>query len=206
MKIFNKNRETGASIIETMMVFPIILLLGFGVVHLGLIFQAQSNLEYAALMAARVGAATSIDIEAMTAEVRKRMEASHVGTAASLDARTILITVLNPTQQMFATCGQAPTYNSGDCVNPAACEIPNFALQSRPNTPNCDGASIQDANILRIQVDYYFDTRMPFLNRLPFTKGKFESADEDGVEITAIATVRMQSPARLTGSNNANIL
>ena len=60
-----KKKVSGASIIETMLVFPIILFLGFGVVHLGLIFQAQSNLEYAALMAARVGASTSIDIASM---------------------------------------------------------------------------------------------------------------------------------------------
>ncbi|MCG8536738.1 MAG: pilus assembly protein [Pseudomonadales bacterium] len=201
-----KNKVSGASIIETMLVFPIILFLGFGVVHLGLIFQAQSNLEYAALMAARVGASTSIDIASMQAEVIRRMQASELGVPGS-STPLVNIQVLNPTQGMFDQCGEQPV-DDGDCAFVSTCEIPNFGLQLRPRGLNCDGASIQDANLLRIRVNYLYDTKIPFLNRMPFTRGAFaqDSLAGDGVNVFAVATVRMQSPARRTINNTANIV
>ncbi|MCG8314432.1 MAG: pilus assembly protein, partial [Pseudomonadales bacterium] len=43
---------------ETIIVFPVMMLVGLGIVHLGLIYQAKSNLEYAAFMSARQSAST----------------------------------------------------------------------------------------------------------------------------------------------------
>lgn len=213
MKIKNdklRSKQYGVSMIETLLVLPIILFLGFGVVHLGLIFQAQSNLEYAALMAARVGAATSIDVGLMEQEVWNRMEASRY---VSNPPRDIRIEVLNPNQAMFDSCGAEPTYNTQGCFTLNQCEIPNFGLQYRSQAEDCDGVSIQDANILRIRVRYRFVSGVPFLNRINFggedideLDGENDGAEDAGMFVTAVATVRMQSPARRTIDNNDNIL
>lgn len=193
---------------ETMLVMPIMLVIGFGIVHGGLVFQAQSNLEYAALMAARVGAASNIDINKMITEAEYRMRATTSvdgeDQAAIIDELShFSITVLNPTVGIFDSCGRQPTYDPGNCFSLGICEIPYFGLQfyDRTNPSNdCNGVSIQDANILRIRVSYTYDSKIPFLNRIRFI-GEPERPEAEGVEISAVATVRMQSPAHLTFEN-----
>lgn len=204
-----KGRQQGVSMLETTLVLPIMLLLGFGIIHGGLVFQAQSNLEYAALMAARVGASTSIDIEAMEQEVAKRMSASRAETD-ELEP-IVEISVLNPTLQMFNDCGRTPTYSPDDCATSpigSSCEIPNFGLQfADPLGSRC--ANIGDANLLRIKVRYLFDSKVPFMNFITFPTwddnfhGDTGYDDRDGRWVYAVATVRMQSPARITGDNQS---
>lgn len=201
MRKIGFRRQTGVSMIETLVVFPIVILMGFGIVHLGLVYQARANLEYAALMGARIGSVSSIDIGRMRTEIAKRLDASRVGPGA-VDPNAITITILNPSVQMFLDCGEDPT-DSGACDGGLAqCEIPFYGLQFRPTTANCDGVSIQDANILRIKVTYAFDSKVPFMNMKLFAT---DDGDLDGndntVDINAVATVRMQTPARMTAVN-----
>ena len=197
-KIMNR-AQSGASMIETLMVFPLMLFVGLGVVHLGLVYQAKSNLEYAALMAARVGSVTGISQNAMLTEVARRMSPSQIGSVAPSPAN-FSIQVLNPTVAMFQACGVQPL-NVADCVVANICEIPNFGLQFRPGIAQCDGASIQDANILRIKVTYNFDSKVPLMNIRVFGTDH-DSNKTPGVSISAIATVRMQTPARYTSIFN----
>lgn len=203
-------RQAGVSMLETMLVFPIMLLVGFGIVHAGLVYQAQANLEYAALMAARVGAASSIDITAMRTEAEYRMRATTGIDGENLDAvaeefGNIRITVLNPSREMFMTCGERPIITS-DCVNANNCEIPFFGQQFYDHDDTvCNGTSIQDANILRIRVTYTYNSQIPFLNNIRFV-GEPERPEQEGIDITAIATVRMQTPARLTINNEGSIM
>ena len=209
----SKLKQAGVSMAETLLVLPILLFLGFGIVHLGLVFQAQSNLEYAALMAARVGASNGIEIQPMIDEVERRMEASGVN-----DAPIVNIEVLNPSQSMFDSCGKRPTYSSNNCANLQYCEIPHYGLSLRDEQCGNE-VSIQDANILRIRVTYRFNSGVPFLNRITF-KQRFTESDvveredalsggvdegEGGVDVYAVATVRMQVPARRTFDNTSYI-
>lgn len=188
--------------VETLMVFPVVILMGLGVVHLGLLYQARANLEYAALMAAREGAVSSVNIGRMQQEAAIRMAASRVGPTA-INPNNIRIQVLNPTFQMFVGCGEPPT-DGAVCDGPLSnCEIPNFGLQFRdPTIIRCDGTNYQDANILRIRVSYNFDSKVPFMNMKLFVADD-EDADgqNNGVVISAVATVRMQTPARIVAAN-----
>lgn len=181
--------------IETLIVFPVILAMGLGVVHLGLVYQAKSNLEYAALMAARVGSVTGISLVAMQNELARRMAPSQVGLNV-LSPGAFSIEVLNPTVAMFQDCGVQPA-DTTDCVELAYCEIPNYGLQYRSVGSECDGASIQDANVLRIKVTFNFNSNIPFMN-VPLYSGDTGYGDNVGTRISAIATVRMQTPARYT--------
>lgn len=198
--------QFGASIVETMLVFPVMFLMGLGIVHLGLVYQAKSNLEYAALMAARIGSVTSIDIQQMRNEVARRMAPSQIGPNA-ISPGAVEIEIINPTANMFSQCGQAPLDNTICNGAIAACEIPNFGLQYRsPTATNCGGgASLQDANLLRIKVTLLFDTKIPFMNMRLFA-GDSRNQTPAGTNISAVATVRMQSPARMTFENEGYFL
>lgn len=205
MKIITTmKRQFGASMIETLMVFPIMLMMGLGVVHLGLVYQAKANLEYAALMAARAGSITSININDMLGELVRRMGPSQIGPNAPALA-DFTIQIMNPTVAMFQQCGEEPQDITG-CVTSASCEIPNYGLQFRPAIAVCDGASIQDANLLRIKVTYRFNSRIPFMNVRLFASDDENQINrglpENGIDITAVATVRMQTPARYTINNS----
>lgn len=204
----NARFQKGVSMIETLLVFPVIFLMGLGIVHLGLVYQAKSNLEYAALMAARVGSVSSIDITRMRNEVVARMAPSQIGSAP-IHAGDVSIEIINPTVAMFAACGQTPL-DTSLCLG-ANCEIPNFGLQYRSTAPICNGASIQDANLLRIKVTVRYDTKVPFMNVRMFSNdtgnagGATGPASGSGIDISAISTVRMQTPARMTADNQGFI-
>ncbi|MDX1693496.1 MAG: TadE/TadG family type IV pilus assembly protein [Ketobacteraceae bacterium] len=200
-----KSKIKGIAVAETLIVLPIILLLGMGVVHLGLVYQAKTNLEYAALMAARIGATTSIDLQQMRNEVVLRMRPSAIGTSTAADnLQNVTIEILNPDTSAFQDWGGPPSGGAA-CGGGfgGSCEIPNDNLMNRPtNTGGASGLSIQDANILRIKVTYFYDTRVPFMQAF-YLDGRDEDDVPSGVELVAYSTVRMQSPARITPSNAA---
>lgn len=201
-------RQSGVSMVETLLIFPIVMMIALWIIHLGLVYQARSNLEYAALMGARIGAVTHIDIDRMRNEIVRRMEPSTVGPSP-VNAADVSIQILNPTNQMFTQCGVFPL-NPAIC-DPAiaTCEIPNFGLQFRSTAASCDGVNIQDANILRIRVSYRFDSRIPFMNMKLFPTDVDDTDGDDpdpGTLIHAIATVRMQTSAIRTPQNQGAFL
>ncbi|MCG8669812.1 MAG: pilus assembly protein [Pseudomonadales bacterium] len=201
-------RIKGVAVTETLIVIPVMLMLGMGIVHLGLIYQAKSNLEYAALMAARVGASSSIDITEMRREVKRRMKASDIGSTDLSDLASVQIEVLSPDRTVFDDWGGPPTDPSVSCAGGygGGCEIPNDNLISRPSNQlgGSSGLNIQDANLLRIRVTYTYDTLVPFMQAF-YLDGRNEEDVPSGVELVAYSTVRMQSPARLTDANSCCI-
>lgn len=196
------NRYRGVAMAETLIVMPVLLLLGMGIIHLGLIYQAKSNLEYAALMAARVGATTCINIGRMQQEVRLRMQASDYSDSPLSNVDGVTVEVLNPDVSVFSDFGgDATAFPACDFGFAVDSEIPNDFLAQRPSTTGGDsGISIQDANILRIRVSYEFDTHVPLMSAF-YLDGRDVDDVASGVELVAYATVRMQSPARQTSEN-----
>ena len=191
MQKVSQSKQSGVSMIETIIIFPIVLMIALWIIHIGLVYQARANLEYAALMGARVGALNNIELNEIRAEVARRLTPSQIGSVPVM-ASDIRITVLNPTSQMFRDCGVVPS-NPAICgPDIANCEIPNFSLQYRSIAPVCDGVNIQDANILRISVSYDFNSRVPFMSVRLFASDDGNRQPE-GAPITAVATVRMQS-------------
>lgn len=194
----------GAAMIETIFAFPILLMLGLGIVHIGLISQAKSNLEYAALMAARYAASTpgGFDADDLEDIIWHRMRASryHPDDVITQDDRDgIVIEVLGPSTAMFDDFGvNASLDGNNDACPLADCIIPNDNLINRNTTAGLNsGVSIQDANILRLKVTYSLDTGVPFMRPFYITS----TTDlESGTEITATGIVRMQVPALADGT------
>lgn len=247
MKIIITNRTSvgGAAMIETIFVFPVIMFLGFGILHLGLIYQAKSNLEYAGLMAARMAstqgfynvAGATGNFDNFRAEVRCRMVASDPldeGNACDtpIELARVGVRVVRPNINTFEVWG-----DSCPGVN---CLIYNDNLLFRDPTDmrtvtfpaGPEDLTIQDANILQLEVTYNFDSGVPFLGRIlsddptsvevgsmGVDRAGIELTDEmgylseaernafrntPGMRLRAVATVRMQVPARLVPGEEAN--
>lgn len=217
--VWGKRSQRGASMIETIVVLPVLFLVGAGILHVALIAQAKSNLEYAALMAARIASSTpNFGIEAgglgaLEEEIRTRMEASDPrnGEYPGL----VRVCILRPTDAAFSDFGR------NDIV-PGSVAIPNDNLPflSR-NLGGQSNMTIQDANLLHLRVSYLFDSNVPFLNTMQVGGGAGTVLEEHeqsrdsamgrpneasyGIWIQSDAVVVMQTPALLNSITESYI-
>ena len=181
-----RNRFGGAAMVETVIVFPIMMLIGMGIVHLGLIYQAKTNLEYASFMGARQAASTELaslpddgvagscdGLCEIKTTVRCRMSAydplptgvtCNGGNLPVTELSKVRIKILRPTIQDFDDWGEI---GGERCVfTDNDCSIPNENLiAANPKTiRSVGGNNIQNANIMTISVQYLVDTKVPFMN------------------------------------------
>ncbi len=167
--------QRGATLIETVVVLPVLLLMVLAIVQAALLFYARSVLTYASAQAARAGAVAQASPTAMAEALRRAMAvyygggrsaaelaASALRAQADLRLGAVRIEVLAPTLQSFAD------YNSPLLQARYATKrrvIPNSALEElacpreRPLCPsdprrNSSGQTLQDANLLKIRVTY----------------------------------------------------
>ena len=206
---YTRNHQTGASLIEFAVALPALLLLGLGTLQGALAYHAKTTLNYAAFEAARKGAVTHAQTVPMREELGIRMAPIYGGdgspekalqaiTRASLEAkdpRLTRIDILNPTVEAFADHGE-------DNPEAGVREIPNSHLRYRSReVKSASGVNIQDANLLKIKVTHGFKLKVPLIDRVvpavlmrtDPTNAQFYSMRR--IPITAVATVRMQSPA-----------
>lgn len=202
------------------------ILLIFGAVQAAFIYSAKTGLNYATFQAARLGAVNNAQYDDMRRgllrgmypmfsrikEPKKRMEL----TAEEID-NYVLVTRISPDSAAFSAWAVEHKKLLGDEGSTQA--IPNDNLMFRPLQQN--PVSIQDANLLKIRVEYCMPLIVPIVDRLLSSGSKFvdrarqgkESASFNqvsqkttanyaavcrarrGVVVTAEAVVRMQSPA-----------
>lgn len=201
-----KRRQFGISIVESMLVFPVVILLGAGILHVALIAQGKSNLEYAALMAARIASSTpnfGLDVNGqnlLVNEVMKRMRASDQRNSEF--SGLVDICILRPSNDAFIDHGS-------NVLVPGSRAIPNANLPflSR-NLGGTSNLSVQDANILHLRVSYLYDTNVPFMNTfqvgggegsvmIGHEPGREPGSGSNGIWIHSDAVVVMQTPALL---------
>lgn len=218
--------QRGQTSTEFIIMAPVILLLCLGLVQFGLLYRAKSLLNYATLMAARAGAVENGRKDAMLTGLAHGLAPLFADQAAiSARPKAILIaqtevrnpaitglTIVNPTDSAFTDFSRT-NYYAGKTVR----EIPNDTLMYRDSSPGkASQLSIQDANLLKITVQYCFDLRVPFINRVIYAMAGAEndvnslnpgehrnrcralSAVTGGyrVPLQSEAMVRMQSPFR----------
>jgi hypothetical protein len=220
-------QHTGQSMVEFIIVTPIILLLLFGALQFALIYHAKTALNYAAFEAARFGAVSNARMSEMENAFARAMAAIHTHNPTSDDvmcAREIVykeiesgfvnIEVLNPTEEAFTEF--ADPNITDDFV------IPNDNLMYRFTTTS-GGLTIQDANLLKIRASYCYPLYVPYVNRVLgimltnnksdtcpgctgsfTTTGSFERGclNNGRFPIHSQAIVRMQSPAMLSAVNS----
>src|SRR5512138_605473 len=209
-----RGRERGVAMIETAIALPILLAVILGSIQFGLIYEAKATLNHAALRAARAGAVEHADPDAIRRGLARGLvplysppssltgfEATfaRVDTELRTNAR---IRILNPTQEAFADFSEEI-----DGIR----EIPNDRLHMRSTALGAQsGLNIQDANLLRVEITYGYELKVPLVNwfitrtLLTFRRSGGNDAFEQHLlrrtllPIVSTSTVRMQSPARMS--------
>jgi len=168
-------RQRGQSATELLVVLPVLVLLLFGTIQLGLMYQARSTLNHATMLAARAGALHNGDHGAMRNALARGLtplfakEASATGyTKALNDALTETATgsitrieVLNPTGPALADFGRARLDGEGGR------ELPNDTLHYRTTAAgSTSNLSVQDANLLHVRVTYCYRLIVPVIDRM----------------------------------------
>jgi hypothetical protein len=167
-------RARGQSATEFLIVLPVLILLLLGVLQFGLLYQARSVVNHATFLAARAGSLAHGSGTAMRQAFAAGMlplfthapDAAGLATAratAATESAAPLTTfrLLNPTPAAMGDFGVARLDGQ------AGREIPNDTLVYRKSTLGAtSGLSVQDANLLQIQVRYCFPLVVPLWNTL----------------------------------------
>tara|TARA_R110001606_G_scaffold361754_7_gene515184 strand:+ start:80872 stop:81732 length:861 start_codon:yes stop_codon:yes gene_type:complete len=171
----------GQAMIEFIIVIPVLILLIFGAVQIGLIYSAKTTLNYATFQSARLGAVNNATYSSLRRglirgiaplytsnttldTVRTDIDAGINSGNTKRDAQSEVdaytkITRISPTRKQFEASGFG--VKNADNIY----EIPNDNLMYRPTTQK-DDASIQDANLLKIRVQYCYKLMVPLVNRI----------------------------------------
>lgn len=205
-------RQRGAALVEAVIVLPILIVVILAAIQFGFVYQAKATLNHAALQAARAGAVRNGEPAALRRGLAQGLaplsspDASLQGAAEAVarieaelhtDAR---IRILNPTRESF---DDFATEVGG------VRELPNDRLHTRSSQIGPRGGlNIQDANLLRIEITYGYELKVPlvngFLSRLSLlTAGEIDPFHEqllrrNRLPISSTATVRMHSPLRFS--------
>lgn len=218
--ILKSKRQDGASMVEFLIVTPLLMFMGLGIVQFGLIYHAKSVLNYATFEAARTGAVMNGQIDHMRKELGYRMAPVFGGDGSKLygvsaitrsavmaqDVTATKIEILNPTPESFALHGKSKDVIDSHGNQRSVVAIPNSHLRFRDKAIQDDGLNVQDANLLKIKVTYGYQMRLPFLDmEIPGVRLAMRTvmlhADPDNwsyyirgqIPISSTATVRMQS-------------
>ncbi|MGO3128032.1 MAG: TadE/TadG family type IV pilus assembly protein [Luteimonas sp.] len=209
--------QSGQSLPEFLVAIPLFLFLLLLIFQLVLVYRAKTTLDYAALEAARAGAVSGVDMSEMNGALAKGLAPLYAtdpgvsGLASALLRANVdmllnaRIEIISPTQEAWDAYNE-PQYNGQRA-------LPNDNLAFRPAEVRGGGVSVQDANILKIKVDYDFPLIVPFVDRVlrgdsRFIKsdGLFDPANVDmkyawlggtrhfRIPLQSQAIVRMQSP------------
>lgn len=201
----------GAAIVEATIALPVLLVVILAVIQFGFVYQAKATLNHAALQAARAGAVSNATPAALRRGLAQGLapltspDASLRGVAESIariegelltDAR---IRVLNPTREAFDDFAVEVE---------GVRELPNDRLHARDPQPGASGGlNIQDANLLRVEITYGYELKVPLVNGfISRLLGLTRDSDafhrqllrRNRLPITSTATVRMQSPLRFS--------
>ncbi|MDP1672640.1 MAG: pilus assembly protein [Burkholderiales bacterium] len=170
----HRQRRRGQALVEFIIIYPTLLLLVLGAFQFALIYQAKSTLNYATFMAARQGALKNAKTNPMKDALAAGMtplfmskkddyldlvKARAIAAIEAFNPLNTQIRVLNPT---------ADAYNAHKADSESGTEIPNDNLMYRPTTAK-GGMSVQDANLLTIEVTYCTRLIVPIVNRVIYS-------------------------------------
>ncbi|WP_332878235.1 TadE family protein [Massilia sp. S19_KUP03_FR1] len=169
-------RGRGQSTTEFLIIFPLLIMLVFGIIQFALIYQARATLNHAALLAARAGALNNGDAGKMRTALAsglaplfatepsmpgyvKAVAKANFETVAA--ANMVKLDVLNPTRAALSDFGRPRLDGLGGN------ELPSDTLSYRTTTPGSSSRiSVQDANILHVRVSYCLRLIVPVMDRV----------------------------------------
>jgi len=207
--------QRGAAIVEAVVALPILLAVILGTIQFGFIHEAKAVLNHAVLQAARTGAVSNAEPDAIRRGLARGLAPLYVQGSSLQDVATTVarlntqlrsdaqIRILNPTREAFDDFA----VEVGGLR-----QIPNDRLHMRSTgIGERSGLNIQDANLLRVQVTYGYELKVPLVDwfisrallRIRRSLGNPSPFEQQllartRLPIVATSTVRMQSPARLS--------
>lgn len=176
-------RANGQAMVEYLIVLPSLLLLILGSIQFALVFMAKATLDLAAFDGARNGAvynASMFHIKTGIAEglaplfqkgmsggpsLTGAVEARAYALLVTEDPLKVKVDILNPSKQAFQDFAtKVPFITQAGSVSYMQA-IPNARLLYKSTNPgSASNESIQDANLLKIQVHYCYPLIIPFVN------------------------------------------
>lgn len=204
----------GQSMVELVIITPVLLFLILAVIQAVLLYRMKSTLDYAALMAARAGAVSGADHRQMRIALNKGMMPLFAHKTGQLELERAYgeatwkllpfthITVINPTR--------AAWNNFKERQFDGQYALPNDTLAYRSTAIGSSGVNVQDANILKIKVVYDAPLDVPFVGWVLSGRSRLLKRDTfetsplqpltNRLPIETYAIVRMQSPIYKQGN------
>lgn len=167
--------QRGASMVEFVVVGPILTLIGLALLQYGLLFFAKNQINHAGFLAARAGSTGNASMNAIRKSYAVALAPLYGGgktaeellqaqaMAAADVAANVRIEMLNPTKESFATFNspalQAKLTNSTKRV------IPNSHQETHGEAPDpLSGQTIQDANLLKLRITHGYKMTVPIVS------------------------------------------
>ncbi len=181
-RVLSIRLQYGQAMVEFMIVIPLLLLILLGTLQFALIYQAKITLNYASFEAARAGSLNNAREYAMYNVLARALAPiyTHADTIEAykegrgkirteIENGYVLIDTINPTPDSFSDFGS---------TDDGRTTIPNDNLIYRGAGMGSDSnQTIQDANLLKIQVYYCYELMVPFANRILWAMMRYSPVD-----------------------------
>ncbi len=227
-------RQRGASTAEFIVVAPLVLLLGLGLIHYGLLFFAKNGVNYAAFEAARAGTVGNASIATVDAAYRRaliplygggrnatELQAAQARVDADLGSGAYRIELLNPTTESFddwnaRALQDDPGVGDGRRVIPVLLQNHPRALQQLQLTRNpasigpASGQNLGDAALLKLRIVHGYTPQVPVVGKMLTYLGGFNETDPyrkslyDAGRLPIVSHVTMQMQSDAIESANAS--
>lgn len=197
-------RQIGASMVEFVVVAPVVLMMILGVMQTGLVFFAKSNINYATFEAARAGSVEHASLSSIRntftramvgyyggGRNAKELAESLVKASADITPATMQVELLSPTKESFddyasprlsTKLGAKARVIPNNNLSALACPVDKPSCNNNPNT-NHSGQTLSDANLLHIRITY----GIPAAKQMPMV-GKFYIKVLQGLESTTASS------------------
>ena len=218
----SRRAQTGATLVEFIVVAPILLMILLGLMQYATAFHAKSNLNYATFEAARAGSVQNADPAAIHTAFTRAMTGYYGGgttttelanaytkAQADLSAGALRIEILSPSKESFDdyhSPALAARLNENARVLPNAnlafikCPVDNAGCANDPAS-NQSGQTLADANLLKLRVTYGIprEKQMPLVGRFyTYALSVLNASDPDAFKKSLIADGRIPLVAHTT--------
>lgn len=204
--------QRGASLVEAIVVIPLLLFTVLAIMQAAMVFFAKSNVNYASFEAARAGSVNNASITSINLAFQKAMVPYYGGGTNADELKesaknlakdfAVRVEILSPTQESF-TDYNSPKLQSALKVGEPV--IPNVGLDelSCPrDVPGCasdpksnaSGQTLLDANLLKLRITYGIPKakQMPMVGRFyTWALGKMGVGAGDAFQQALIAAERI---------------
>jgi hypothetical protein len=171
----------GQAMVEFLVVIPVLILLIFGAIQIGLIYSAKTTLNYATFQAARLAAVNNATYSSIRRGLIRGIAPLYTNSSTlsglkqdvesgvdSVGSRRdgvmevdnyMRVIRMNPLSSHFSPAQYGELNSNG------LYQIPNDNLMYRPDEIK-GSVTIQDANLLKLRVQYCYQLMVPLVNRV----------------------------------------